>query len=116
MYVEASKNVYAFQTIDAVYGPSGTAQMDVFLVAPLNCLLDNGVNKIPSIIKTGRTGSDLSSISLMIMASSAINTADIAINYGTGSVNRISSEILTSARKSISGTSSDGGSYRRFRA
>lgn len=105
MYVEASKNVYAFQTIDAVYGPSGTAQMDVFLVAPLNCLLDNGVNKIPSIIKTGRTGSDLSSISLMIMASSAINAADIAINYGTGSVNRISSDILTSARKSISGTS-----------
>ena len=104
MYVEASKNVYAFQTIDVTYATSGTYTMDVFQVAPLNCLLDNGVNKIPSIIKTGRTGSDLSSISVMIMASSAINAADIAINYGTGSVNRISSDILTSARKSISGT------------
>ena len=104
MYVEASKNVYAFQTIDVTYATSGTYTMDVFQVAPLNCLLDNGVNNIPSIIKTGRTGSDLSSISVMIMASSAINAADIAINYGTGSVNRISSAILTSAKKTISGT------------
>ena len=105
MYVEASKNVYAFQTIDALYASgTTTAQLDVFLVAPLNCLLDNGVNKIPSIIKTGKTGSDLSSISIMIMASSAINATDIAINYGAGSVNRISSDILTSAKKTISGT------------
>jgi uncharacterized repeat protein (TIGR01451 family) len=104
MYVEASKNVYAFQTIDVTYATSGTFTMDVFQVAPLNCLLDNGVNKIPSIIKTGRTNSDLSSISVMIMASSAINASDIAINYGTGSVNRIASDILTNARKPISGT------------
>ena len=106
MYVEASKNVYAFQTIDALYSSGTTvAQMDVFQVAPLNCLLDNGVNKIPSIIKTGRTGSDLGSISLMIMASSAISAADIAINYGTGSVNRISADDITNAKKTISGTS-----------
>ena len=106
MYVEASKNVYAFQTIDALYSSGTTvAQMDVFQVAPLNCLLDNGVNKIPSIIKTGKTGSDLSSISVMIMASSAINASDIAINYGTGSVNRISADDITNAKKTISGTS-----------
>jgi hypothetical protein len=106
MYVEASKNVYAFQTIDALYSSGTTvAQMDVFQVAPLNCLLDNGVNKIPSIIKTGKSGSDLSSISVMIMASSAINASDIAINYGTGSVNRISADDITNAKKTISGTS-----------
>ena len=106
MHVEASKNVYAFQTIDALYSSGTTvAQLDVFQVAPLNCLLDNGVNKIPSIIKTGRTGSDLSSISLMIMASSAINASDIAVNYGTGSVNRISAYDITNAKKTISGTS-----------
>jgi hypothetical protein len=108
MYVEASKNVYAFQTIDASNGAGGTALMDVFQVAPVNCLLDNGVNKIPLIIKTGKSviaADDLTSVSIMIMASSAINASDIAINYGTGSVNRISSDILTNARKSISGTS-----------
>ncbi len=104
MYVEASKNVYAFQTIDAANGAGGTAQMDVFQVAPLNCLLDNGVNKIPSIINTGRSGSLLSSISVMIMASSAINAADIAIYYGTGAVNRISSSDLINAKKTILGT------------
>lgn len=104
MYVKASKNVYAFQTIDVTYATSGTYTMDVFQVAPLNCLLDNGVNKIPSIIKTGRTSSDLSSISVMIMASSAIDPNNIAINYGAGSVNRISASDITNAKKAISGT------------
>jgi uncharacterized repeat protein (TIGR01451 family) len=104
MYVKASKNVYAFQTIDVTYATSGTFTMDVFQVAPLNCLLDNGVNKIPSIIKTGRTSSDLSSISVMIMASSAIDPNNIAINYGAGSVNRISASDITNAKKAISGT------------
>jgi hypothetical protein len=40
----------------------------------------------------------------MIMASSAINAADIVINYGAGSVNRISSSDLINAKKAISGT------------
>jgi uncharacterized repeat protein (TIGR01451 family) len=106
MYVEASKNVYAFQTIHALYTDiANAAQTDVFQVAPLNCLLDNGVNKIPSIIKTGGSAStDLSSISLMIMASSAIDPNNIAINYGTGSVSRISAQDLINAKKTISGT------------
>jgi uncharacterized repeat protein (TIGR01451 family) len=40
----------------------------------------------------------------MIMASSAIDPNNIAINYGAGSVNRISASDITNAKKAISGT------------
>lgn len=106
MYVEASKNVYAFQTLDAGQNNDYPANADVFQVAPLNCLLDNGVNNIPKIIETGNsTYNNLSTIYLMIMASSAINENNISIKYGLGSANTIPSSTLTSARKTVSGTS-----------
>ena len=103
MYIRATKNVYAFQTLDAGNNDNAPANADVFQVAPLNCLLDNGVNKIPEITQTGTTVLD--NVNLMIMASSAINASDIVIKYGVGSVNTIPSTTLINARKTVSGTS-----------
>jgi uncharacterized repeat protein (TIGR01451 family) len=104
MYVRASKDVYAIQTI-AVENGSAPATLDVFQVAPLNCLLDNGVNKVPDIINTGLTGTNLSSVYLMIMASSAISESSIIIKHGVGSVTTVPTSTLTSAKKAVSGTS-----------
>jgi len=102
MYVKASKDVYAVQSISA--GPSG-ALIDMFQVAPLNCFLDNGVNNIPDVVKTGLTGTTLTSSGIIVLASSAINESNITIKHGTGSVNTVSTSTLTSAKKSVLGTS-----------
>lgn len=106
MYVRASKNVYAFQTLDAGFNYDSPANGDVFQVAPLNCLLDNGINNIANVIETGKASYNvLSTIYLMVMASSAINASDIVIKYGLGSVNTIPSSSLSTARKTVLGTS-----------
>jgi len=105
MYVEASKNVYAFQTLDAGQNNDMPANADVFQIAPLNCLLDNGVNYIANITEAGKAGyNQLTTIYLMIMASSAINAADIVIKYGPGAVNTIPSSTISTARKTVLGT------------
>jgi hypothetical protein len=106
MYIRATKNVYAFQTLDAGFNNDFPANADVFQVAPLNCLLDNGVNNIANIVETGNaTYNTLSTIYLMIMASSAINANDIVIKYGVGSANTIPSSTISTARKTVLGTS-----------
>jgi hypothetical protein len=106
MYIRATKNVYAFQTLDAGSNNDFPANADVFQVAPLNCLLDNGVNNITNIVETGNaTYNTLSTIYLMIMASSAINANDIVIKYGVGSANTIPSSTISTARKTVLGTS-----------
>lgn len=102
MYVEASKDVYAVQSISA--GPSG-ALIDMFQVAPLNCLLDNGINNIPDVIKTGLSTTNLTSVGMIVLASSAISESNITINYGTGSTSTVATSILTSAKKTVSGSS-----------
>ena len=101
MYIRASKDVYAIQAMSA--GPSG-ALIDMFQLAPLNCFLDNGINNIPDVIKTGLTGTDLTSSGIFVLASSAINESNITIKYGTGSINTVPTSTLTSAKKSVSGT------------
>ena len=101
MYIRASKDVYAIQAMSA--GPSG-ALIDMFQLAPLNCFLDNGINNIPDVIKTGLTGTNLTSSGIFVLASSAINESNITINYGSGSINTVSTGTLTSAKKSVSGT------------
>ena len=103
MYIRATKDVYAVQSIAA--GSNSGALLDMFLVAPLNCLLDNGINKIQDVQKTGLTGTDLTSAGILIMASSAISESNITVNYGTGSVNTVATTTLTNARKTVSGTS-----------
>lgn len=106
MYVRASKNVYAFQTLDAGFNYDSPANGDVFQVAPLNCLLDNGINNIANVIQTGNTTyNTLSTIYLMIMASSAINANDIVIKYGVGAANTLPSTTISNARKTVLGTS-----------
>jgi uncharacterized repeat protein (TIGR01451 family) len=105
MYVRSSKDVYAFQTI-AVENSASPATLDVFQVAPLNCLLDNGVNKVPDIINTGLLGTNfLTSVNLLIMASSAISESTIVIKHGVGSGTTVLASTLTSAKKTVSGTS-----------
>lgn len=106
MYVRASKNVYAFQTLDAGFNYDSPANGDVFQVAPLNCLLDNGINNIANVIETGKASYNaLSTIYLMIMASSAINANDIVIKYGVGATNTLPSATISNARKTVLGTS-----------
>jgi uncharacterized repeat protein (TIGR01451 family) len=105
MYVEASKNVYAFQTLDAGFNNEQPANADVFQIAPLNCLLDNGINYIANITEAGKAGyNPLSTIYLMIMASAAIDANTIVIKYGPGAVNTIPSSTISTARKTVSGT------------
>ncbi len=101
MYVRASKDVYGVQSISG--GPGGD-KIDMFQVAPLNCLLDNGINNIPDIVKTGLTGTNLTASGIIVLASSAINESNITVNHGTGSVSTVQTSTLTSARKSVLGT------------
>lgn len=101
MYIRASKDVYGVQSISG--GTSG-ALIDMFQVAPLNCLLDNGINNIPDIVKTGLTGTNLTASGIIILASSAINESNITVNYGTGSSSTVPTSTLSSARRSVSGT------------
>jgi hypothetical protein len=102
MYVEASNDVYAVQSISA---GTGGHLIDMFQVAPLNCLLDNGINNIPDVIKTGLSTANLTSVGMLILASSAISESNITINYGTGSTSTVATSILTNAKKSVSGSS-----------
>jgi len=101
MYVHTSKDVYGVQSISG--GPGGD-RIDMFQVAPLNCLLDNGINNIPDIVKTGLTGTNLTASGIILLASSAINESNITINYGTGSSSTVPTSTLTSARRSVLGT------------
>ena len=103
MYVRTTKDAYAVQSIAA--GSNSGAVLDMFLVAPLNCLLDNGINKIQDVQKTGLTGTDLTSAGILILASSAISESNITVNYGTGSALTVATSTLTTARKTVSGTS-----------
>ena len=101
MYIRASKDVYGVQSISG--GPGGD-RIDMFQVAPLNCLLDNGINNIPDIVKTGLTGTNLTASGIIILASSAINESNITVNYGTGSSSTVLTSTLSSARRPVSGT------------
>ena len=101
MYVSASKDVYAIQSISA--GPGG-ALIDMFQLAPLNCLMGNVINNIPDILKTGLSSNPLTSAGILLTASSLINPSDITIKYGTGSTNTVATSTLTTAKKSVLGT------------
>lgn len=103
MYVRTTKDVYAFQCISV---DNGTAPptLDAFQCAPLNCLLDGGVNKIPDILKRGGTNTDLSSVAIMLVVSSAITTNNIIVKHGVGGITTVPTATLNSNRKTISGT------------
>lgn len=105
MYVRTTKDVYAFQSI-SVDNTVAPFSLDAFLCAPLNCLLDNGVNNIPSITQTGRFNTYLDAgVAIMIVASSAITTNNIIVKHGVGGITTVPIATLNSAKKTISGTS-----------
>ncbi len=102
MYIRSTENVYVFQFICAT---TSDAASDVFQVAPLSCFLDNGVNKIPDVLKTGVANINLGSVALMLTASSAITTNNITIKYGTGGATTVPAATITAAKKTVRGTS-----------
>lgn len=106
MYIRATENIYVFQFISAINAVNSDAAGDVFQVAPLSCFLDNGVNKIPDVLKTGVAAINLGSADIMLTASSAITTNNITIKYGTGGVSTVTTATLTAAKKTVRGTSS----------
>ena len=103
MYVRTTKDAYAFQCISAD-NTTAPPTLDAFQCAPLNCLLDGGVNRIPDIQKRGGINSDLTSAAIMLVASSAITTNNIIVKHGVGGITTVPIATLNSNRKTISGT------------
>lgn len=103
MYVRTTKDAYAFQCISAD-NTATPPTLDAFQCAPLNCLLDGGVNRIPNIQKRGGINSDLTSAAIMLVASSAITTNNIIIKHGVGGNTTVTTTTLNSNRNTISGT------------
>ncbi len=96
MYVQTSKEAYAFQCLA---GSTATQTVDLNFIAPVNCLLSNKVDNISNI--TDIAGLTMTG-GITLIASTAINDADIVVNYGT---NTVSLATLQAAKKSVSGTS-----------
>ena len=99
MYVRASKEVYAFQ---ALAGSIGSQTGDINFIAPVNWLLSNKVDNIPNI--TDNAGVTLNG-GITIIASSLVNDADIRVNYGPGGTNTVATSTLTTAKRTVAGTS-----------
>lgn len=105
MYIRSTENVYVFQFISAINSINSDAASDVFQVAPLSCFLDNGVNNIPDVLKTGVPSINLGSVAIMLTASSAITTNNITVKYGVGGVSTITAATLNAAKKTVRGNS-----------
>jgi uncharacterized repeat protein (TIGR01451 family) len=99
MYVRASKEIYAFQSLA---GSSGTQTGDINFIAPVNWLLSNKVDNIPNI--TSMVGTTING-GITIIASTAVADADIVVNYGTGGASTVATSTLIAAKKSVAGTS-----------
>lgn len=95
MYVTTSKEAYAVQ---ALAGASSTATGDINFIAPVNCLLANQVDNIANV-------SDIAGLTISggvtIIASTAINDADITVTYGS---NTVSTSTLTAAKQTVAGS------------
>lgn len=96
MYVTTSKEVYAVQSLG---GAVSDATADLNFIAPVNCLLSSTVNNIPDI--TNISGLTISG-GITIIASAAIDDANITVTYGG---NTVSTATLTAAKKAVAGTS-----------
>jgi uncharacterized repeat protein (TIGR01451 family) len=98
MYVRATKEVYAFQSLS---GSSGTETGDINFIAPVNWLLSNKVDNIPNI--TNMVGTTING-GITIIASTAVADADIVVNYGTGGTSTVATATLTAAKRPVAGT------------
>ncbi|MDU0809194.1 hypothetical protein [Aquirufa regiilacus] len=96
MYVQTSKEAYAFQCLA---GSTLTQTVDLNFIAPVNCLLSNKVDNISNI--TDIAGLTMTG-GITLIASTAIADADIVVNYGA---NTVSLATLQAAKKSVAGTS-----------
>lgn len=103
MYIRSSENVYVFQMISAISSTNSDAASDVFQVAPFSCFLDNGVNNIPDVLKTGVSNINLGSVAVMLTASSEIATNNITIKHGTGGASTVTTATLNAAKKTVRG-------------
>ena len=95
MLVTTSKEVYAFQSLA---GGIGTETGDINFIAPVNCLLSNTVNNIPSI--TDMAGTTITG-GVTIIASTAIPNASITVKQGA---NTVSTSTISAAQKAVAGT------------
>lgn len=96
MYIRTSKEAYAVQSLA---GAVSDATGDLNFIAPVNCLLANRVDYIPDV--SNIAGQAISG-GITILASTAVNDADITVTYGGTTV---PTATLTAARKSVAGTS-----------
>jgi hypothetical protein len=95
MYVHTSKEAYAVQSLG---GASSDATADLNFIAPVNCLLASKVDNIPDI--SNIAGLTISG-GISIIASTAINDADIVVTYGG---NTVPTATLTAAKRTLSGS------------
>lgn len=97
MLVTTSKEVYAFQSVSGANNTSNNTQ-DINFIAPVNCLLSNTVNNIPSI--TDMAGTTITG-GVTIIASTAIPNASITVKQGA---NTVSTSTISAAQKAVAGT------------
>ncbi len=95
MYVQTSKEAYAYQCLG---GSTGAETVDLNFIAPVNCLLSNSVDNISNI--TDIAGKVMTG-GVTLITSTAINDADIVVNYGASTV---SLATLQAAKKTVAGT------------
>jgi IgGFc binding protein/Domain of unknown function DUF11/Bacterial Ig-like domain (group 2) len=98
MYVRASKEIYAFQSLA---GSSGTQTGDINFIAPVNWLLSNKVDNIPDI--SNMAGTTING-GITIIASTAVPNANIVVNYGVGGINTVSLATLNAQERPVAGT------------
>ena len=96
MYVQTSKEAYAFQSVG---GANDSRTVDLNFIPPVNCLASSKVDKISNF--TDLAGLSISSGYLTLITSTTINDADIVVKSGG---NRISLATLQAAKKSVTGT------------
>ena len=99
MYVNTSKPVYAIQSLS---GSSDAKTSDINFIAPVNCLMSNTIDNIPTIQNIANvtiTGG------ITILASATIPNSEISVKYGTNFSSTVSLATLNADEKSVTGTS-----------
>ena len=99
MFVTTSKPVYALQSLA---GDANIATVDLNFIAPVNCLMGNSVDYIPNITDAG--GMTITG-AINIVTSSAVSPANLTIRNGTGANTLVSASTISTAQKSVTGTS-----------
>uniref|UniRef100_UPI00404A5C55 Ig-like domain-containing protein n=1 Tax=Flavobacterium sp. TaxID=239 RepID=UPI00404A5C55 len=92
MFVRASKEVYAFQSLSA----QDTRQADLNFIAPVNFLLDKEVDYIPRIDEVSGTTTIQGGITIISSKSTPIDSIQVLVNSVRQS--------LTGKRKSVTGS------------